>query len=104
MPIRRRQYDKQFKIDAVNQITSGEKSTAEISRELSISPCTLWRWKDELRANPEKAFPGLGRPRNPEHAKGKSLREQLQQVTEERDILRKAIAIIYKQNGFDEGV
>ena len=104
MTIHRRHFGKQFKLDAVNQITSGKKTIAELSREPNISSCTLWRWKDELKANPENAFPGLGNPRHPEHTTGTSLRQQLQNVTEERDILRKAIAIIYKQNGIEDGV
>jgi transposase len=89
----RRRYDKQFKMDALNLWKSSDKSMAEVARELGIAPNRLYRWKDEAEADPEKAFPGNGRPRDEELAR---LQKEYADMKMERDILKKALAIFSK--------
>jgi transposase len=48
-------------------------------------------------AKGDKAFVGKGRV-TPEEAEIKGLRKQLEKVKEERDILKKALAVFSKQN------
>jgi len=93
----RKQYDREFKLRLVNQIISGQKTPNELGAELNIDHCIISRWKREFEDDPENAFPGAGWAKHPERVKGLSLRERLQQVTAERDTLRKAIALIYKR-------
>ena len=50
----------------------------------------LRRWKKQFEESGERAFPGEGRARDEELAR---LRRDLRRVTEERDILKKAVAI-----------
>jgi transposase len=89
----RRRYDKQFKIDAVQMWESSGKTMAEVARELGIAANRLHRWKDDLRVDPEKAFPGQGKPREEELAR---LRKEYADMKMERDILKKALAIFSK--------
>ena len=48
------------------------------------------RWQKKLEAGGPKAFPGEGKSRDEEMAR---LRRDLKRVTEERDIMKKAVAI-----------
>jgi transposase len=89
----RRRYDKQFKIDAVQMWESSGRSMAEVARELGIAPNRLYRWKDELKVDPDKSFPGQGKPRDEELAR---LRKEYTDMKMERDILKKALAIFSK--------
>jgi len=48
MTKKRRQYSAQFKVDAVMELLTGAKSTAEVCRERKITDTLLYRWKNEL--------------------------------------------------------
>lgn len=92
----RRTFTKEFKEDAVRMLNSGTKTGPEIGRDLGLSNGTVYKWRSQLeRAATEgvRAFPGNGNPRDEELAR---LRKELAEVTEERDILRKAVAIFSK--------
>lgn len=70
------------------------KSMAEVARDLGIAPNRLYRWKDELEASGENAFPGNGKSRDEEMER---LRKAYADMKMERDILKKALAIFSKQ-------
>lgn len=89
----RRKFDKQFKIDAVQLWENSDKTAKEISEDLGIGPDLVSRWRRELSENKEQAFPGEGKPRDEELY---LLRKELAEVTMERDILKKAVAIFSK--------
>ena len=87
----RRQYTREFKIEAVRMLNSG-RSGREIEDELGIGKGVVYRWRRQLEEEGDgiRAFPGNGNPRDEELAR---LRKELREVKEERDILRKAAAI-----------
>ncbi len=62
----------------------------QVARDLEIRPEMLRRWKKLFEADGERAFPGEGRARDEELVR---LRRELRRVTEEREILKKAVAI-----------
>ena len=88
---RRKSYSQEFKLEAVRLITHKGYSIAEASRSLGVEYSVLRRWKKEFEQDPEHAFPGKGRLRPPDE-EIRRLRAQLNRVTEERDILKKALA------------
>jgi transposase len=90
----RRRYNRQFKLDALELWESSGKSMAEVARDLGIAPNRLYRWKEELQANEETAFPGNGKSRDEELDR---LRKAYADLKMERDILKKALAIFSKQ-------
>jgi transposase len=89
----RRKFDKQFKIDAVRLLESSGKTATEIASNLGIPRDALSRWKHEMQKENLRVFPGQGNPRDEELAR---LRKELADVTMERDILKKAVAIFSK--------
>ncbi len=53
----RRNYDREFKIQAFKLLSESEKTTNEIADDLGISSGNLKRWKREYREDAENAFP-----------------------------------------------
>lgn len=89
----RREYSKELKVEAVRLLEQRIKSGFEIERDLGIGKGQIYRWRAQLHSEGLRAFPGNGNPRDEELAR---LRREPKQVTEERDILRKAVAIFSK--------
>ena len=92
---KRRKYDRAFKYEAVKLVTEGGRSVAEAARNLGIHENLLWKWKREYLEDSEHAFPGKGRLK-PQDEAVRRLQRELADVREERDILKKALAIFSK--------
>ena len=90
---RRRRFTKEFKEQAVKLLETRQKGARELEEELGIAPGEIYRWRKELRIDGKKAFPGNGNLRDEELAR---LRKENAYLREERDILRKAVAIFSK--------
>jgi transposase len=91
----RRSFDKEFKKEAARLVTEGGRKVSEVARDLSVHPNVMHRWKREYLEDIEEAFPGKGRMK-PEEEEMRKLKKTLADVTEERDILKKALAIFSK--------
>lgn len=95
MSISRRKYDAEFKRSAVELSLEAGRTVSEVAEDLGISENMLWRWRKQYREAPVHAFPGNGRV-NREEQEMRGLRQHLADVTMERDILKKALAIFSK--------
>ena len=95
-PLQRRKFDAQFKMEAVRLVLNG-KSIRQAAADLGINANALARWRREYLADNQNAFPGKGNLK-PEDEEMCQLKKQLRDVTEERDILKKAMAIFSKQS------
>lgn len=87
-----RQYDREFKLNAVKLYREGDKSLAKLALDLGIPMTTLAAWTKQFKENGKESFPGSGtlKPCNEEIYK---LKKELADVKQERDILKKAVAI-----------
>jgi transposase len=56
----RKQYSKQFKVDAVKLVTEQGYKVSEAARNLGIHPSSLRRWKEQFETNGNQVFPGKG--------------------------------------------
>ncbi len=88
----RRQFDRAFKLEAVRLVTEEGRPVAAVARDLGIGENLLHRWKRRFTDQREQAFVGTGNL-SPEAAELRRLRRQLADMTEERDILKKAISV-----------
>ena len=88
----RRQYDAEFKREAVRLSQQSGRTTASVARDLGVSEKNLWRWRKKLSESGDVAFPGTGNV-SKEDEELRHLRRELVDVTEERDILKKALAV-----------
>ena len=92
MTKKRRTYSREFKLDAVRLAETSDESMAQIERNLGISEGCLRKWRSRLAADGESAFPGHGNL-PPDEERVRQLERQLEIARQERDILKKAIAI-----------
>jgi transposase len=91
----RRSYGTEFKRDAVKLVIDRGRNAREVARGLGINENVLYRWIKQYGEDPENAFPGNGNLK-PEDAELRRLRRELEDVKEERDILKKAVGIFSK--------
>ncbi len=92
---KRRRFTQEFKLEAVRLLEAGARPAAEIARELGVPRNRLYKWQEQVTRKGAAAFPGTGRGRdNDEVAR---LRRELERVTEQRDILKKAAAYFAKE-------
>ena len=92
----RRKYDRQFKIETVRLVTEEGRQATEVARDLGIHVNLIYLWKKQLAEDPKEAFPGLGKMKASE-SELRRLQRELADVKEERDILKKAVAIFSKK-------
>src|SRR5947207_14131977 len=81
----------QFKQGAVHLVVEEGKSLSEVATHLGIARSLLQRWREQLTDTPTEAFPGRGRLA-PQARRVRELEQKLREVTQERDILKKALA------------
>ena len=93
MSATRRSFSREFKEEAVRMVTEGGHSLAQVARDLEIGPNLLRRWRRKLEEDPEQAFPGVGRRKARDEEMWR-LRRDLERVSQERDILKKALGIV----------
>ena len=86
----RRTFTPQFKKDAVHLVVEEGKSLTEVATHLGIARSLLQRWREQLTDIPTEAFPGRGRLA-PQARRVRELEQKLREVTQERDILKKAL-------------
>ena len=93
---RRRKYSQEFKVEAVRLAREEGRTSKDVAEDLGIRADMLRRWVRELEIEGEEAFRGSGVLRTDEDELRRVKRE-LARVKEERDILKKAVAIFSDQ-------
>jgi transposase len=96
MGTNRRQFTKEFKIEAVRLIVEEGRRISELSRELGVGENLLSRWKKKSEEGKIEPFPGKGRL-SPEDEELRQLRRENKRLRMERDILKKAVAIFSEE-------
>ena len=92
---RHRSYDRQFKEEAVRLVIEGKRPVVEVAHGLGIHENLLRTWKRKYKEDPSGSFPGKGHLR-PEDEEFKRLHKENANLKEEREILKKALAIFSK--------
>jgi transposase len=93
---KRRKYDREFKLEAVRLSREAGRSVASVARDLGISENVLHVWRAKQKQDGQSAFPGSGHQHG-EAEELRRLRRQLAEVTEERDILKKALGVFSRR-------
>lgn len=91
----RHSYTAEFKIDAVKLVIDRGRRASEVAKGLGINENVLYRWINQYKKDPEHSFPGQGHLK-PEDEEIRRLRRELEDVKEERDILKKVVGIFSK--------
>ncbi len=93
MTTTRKRHDREFKLEAVRLAESSGKPISQVERELGLSNGSIVRWRHALAQQGAEAFPGQGRlPARA--AELRRLERENAVLRQERDILKKAIAVL----------
>lgn len=95
----RRQFTREFKLEAVRLAAAGDRSLNQVARDLGVRPDMLRQWRRQAEGVADAprgaGAPGRGRLTSQDE-EIRRLRRELAQVREERDILGKATAFFAK--------
>jgi|SRR5210317_2270049 transposase len=97
MTQKRKHYSKQFKVDAVKLVIEQGYNVSEAARNLGIHHSSLRRWKKQLDADGNQAFPGKGHMTT-EKEELYRLRKENKRLRMEREILKKAAAFFANES------
>ncbi len=95
----RRVYTAEFKRQAVQLSEQAGVSLVQTAQELGVSDYSLYKWRKQARESGEIAFPGNGKVAlSAEQQENQRLRQELERVKQERDILKKATMYFAKES------
>ena len=89
----KRTYSPEFKQEAIILWQTTGKAATAVEQELGITSGLLSKWKKKLQENGQDAFPGRGRQMEMQR-----LKRENKILRQERDILKKAVAIFSNPN------
>ena len=89
----RRQFDEDFKAQAVRLVLEDGKSVGAVARDLDLTELALRQWVERSRADRTDGRTGLTTAEREELAR---LRKENRELRTERDILKKAAAFFAK--------
>jgi transposase len=92
---RRKRYSAEFKREALRRANEPGVTDVLVAEDLGISARQLRRWRDAVKCDGEKTFPGQGKSRDEEVTQ---LKRKLAKVEQERDFLKEAAAYFAKES------
>lgn len=95
-----RRFDKGFKRSAVELMERGDRSLKQLGMELGVSVCSLRDWKKKYgqsSESPSCCSPAVGTASVDFAVEVARLRRELEVVSRQRDILKKACSILSQE-------
>ena len=93
----RRQFTREFKLEAVRLIKERGVSYTQAATDLSVHQSQLRDWVKKFAGDPQHAFPGQGQMK-PEQLEIAQLKREVTKLKAERDILKKAAAYFARES------
>jgi len=91
-------YTREFKVEAVRLMDESGRPPADIAMELGIRRNQLYKWKEQLNAKGDEAFPKKrGRPCKDQQSELSTLKQENDRLKEEVEILKKAAAYFARE-------
>lgn len=96
--MKRKVYDKQFKIAAIKVALEKENTVSQVANELGVNGNVLRRWINEYEKYGESAFPGNGNALLNATYEIKKLQKKNEELKLENEILKKFQAFLKQKN------
>ena len=98
MKSKRKTFTQEFKREVVKLLEQGDRSPADLARELEINRNQIYKWQEQIQAKGKDAFPGKGR-RSGRDKELAELRRENERLKEENEILKKAARYFARESG-----
>jgi len=99
--MKRKRYDKQFKLMTVKLLLEEQKDIDKVSEELKVHSNTLRRWLKEYEEHGERAFPGQGNALLCHSYEIKKLERRIEDLKMENELLKKYQAFLNQKSAQD---
>lgn len=95
-----RQYTEEFKLEALSLLKRSDKSAQQIERDLGITPGMLLKWLNRYQVVESEGQKASLEPNDLEAARReiRRLERELQEIAEERAILKKVVSIFSRKS------
>jgi transposase len=101
MAEKRRQFTREFKLEAVRLVVEKGRKVSEVARDLGIRPDMLRTWKRQVESrsglSPTDVFPGNGQLTSQDE-EIRRLRRELEMARQENAFLKKAAAYFARES------
>ena len=94
MTNKRNQYTREFKLEAISLVTDHKRKIPDMADSLGMGKSTLQKWLSQYRQDMSGQAPKVGNALTGEQRELQDLRKQVKCLTMERDILKKASALL----------
>ena len=94
MTNKRREYTREFKLEAISLVIDHKRKVAEVAESLGIGISTLDNWVRKYRLEQRGVAPTQGLALTDEQRELQQLRKENKRLRMERDILKKASALL----------
>lgn len=98
MPKPPKNYDQQFKKNAVSLLLSSGRPIKQVAAELGITATTLRNWRDRQLVEGKNSVQFHSSKLNDPTQEMHQLRRELEYVRRQRDILKKAMSILSEES------
>ena len=94
MTNKRREYSREFKLEAISLVVEHKRKVAEVAESLGVGVSTLDNWVRKYRLEQQGVAPTQGLALTDEQRELQQLRKDNKRLRMERDILKKASALL----------
>ena len=96
MKEKRRQFDREFKLRAVQMIKDQGLSVVQVCRDLNLGETAVRRWRAQFDAE-RGGQSGIGKPLTAEQQRIRQLENENRQLRQDNDLLKKASAFFARE-------
>lgn len=90
----KKRFNREFKVQVVKQVLEEGQSATSVGKALELSRNMISRWVKEYETHGDNAFTGHGQPIKDQEFEIRKLQKRIEQLEQERDILKKFQAFL----------
>lgn len=98
MTNKRNQYNREFKLEAISLVVDHKRRIPDVANSLGIGKSTLDNWLLKYRKEKQGAAPSEGLALTDDQRRIQDLEREVRQLKIEKDILKKASALLASDN------
>jgi transposase len=87
-------FSPEFRLEAAQLVVDQQYSVREAAEAMGVGKSTMDKWVRQLRTERNGSYTGAAMPMTPDQRKIRELERKIQRIETEKDILKKATALL----------